>query len=153
MCEEHDSAAQNQTQEKMGVLNKERQNLQSKLNQLREELSYSQQVLKEKKDFNSQLESKLKVYEKFKFPCHLKEHDFEIETCEGFSEEDVEFVLKTLITVFQEGSKLSDVTIKITDLVEMRLHGRWLCYIKPATLEPRLTVKRSSNAKTLNLTF
>ena len=32
MCEEHDSAAQNQTQEKMGVLNKERQNLQSKLN-------------------------------------------------------------------------------------------------------------------------
>ena len=46
---------------------------------------------------NTHLENKLKVYVKFKFPCNLKEHDFEIETCEGFSEEDVEFVLKTLI--------------------------------------------------------
>ena len=42
MCEDHDNTVvQSQTTEKMGVLNKERQNLQSKLNQLREELSFS----------------------------------------------------------------------------------------------------------------
>ena len=67
---------------------------------MREELSHSQQVLKEKREANAALESKLQVYEKFKFPCLLKEHDFEIDTCEGFSDEDVDFVLKTLIQVF-----------------------------------------------------
>ena len=42
MCEDHDSTVANNQVEKMGILNKERQNLQSKLNQLREELSFSQ---------------------------------------------------------------------------------------------------------------
>ena len=78
---------------------------------------------------------KLDQLSKFTLPYKLTDKDFTVSDCRKVTQESVQFVKEQLVECFQSKASFHEIASHITDQLDKKLGGFWLCQIKPNEIE------------------